>query len=198
MAGAGLAAGVLADAAGALGLSVAVFSDFGLAGGAAAPPLGFSARAAASISATLIDRAAGAAAAAGLAAGAGPVAGAAAPPLAARAAASTSAGDIFPAPGAAAGLAAAAFAAGLAAAVLAPSPAAPSLLAFRSSFTGLGGGASTTRRKSTSMSYQPMLLCPSNSTSALPFMLTVRTVPVSPSNRRSSGRLASTTTYLSV
>ena len=59
-------------------------------------------------------------------------------------------------------------------------------------------GSSMTFRKSTAMSYHPMLLYASNSTSARPLMLTVRTTPVMPSNRRNSGCSTSTTTYLSV
>ena len=70
--------------------------------------------------------------------------------------------------------------------------------AFLTGFA-FGNGSSITLRKSISMSYQPMSLSrPSNSTSARPLMFTVRTVPVNPLNRRSSGRVSSTTTYLSV
>ncbi len=49
-----------------------------------------------------------------------------------------------------------------------------------------------------SMSYQPIFKLASNSTSARPLMLTVRTVPVIPPKRRNSGRVVSTVTYLSV
>src|SRR5262249_19149798 len=61
-----------------------------------------------------------------------------------------------------------------------------------------GSGFGTTFKKSSSISYQPMLSNWSNSTNARPFMLTVLTKPVALRNRANSGREASTTTYLSV
>ena len=71
-------------------------------------------------------------------------------------------------------------------------------LAGAAAASSFSSGSSMTFKKSTAMSYHPMLLYASNSTSARPLILTVRTTPVMPSNRRNSGCSTSTTTYLSV